>query len=433
MDSRWEDSAAEAAVSHYRSAGVAEEVALRVYTSRLIGAETALVLHGGGNTSVKGVAADPLGSEVPTLFVKGSGLDLATIEPAGFSALRLAPLQGLRAVEGMSDEKVVNALRINLLDATAPNPSVEALLHAFLPHRFVDHTHADAILALVDQPDAEARCDEIFGRRLALLPFVFPGFSLAGAAARALEDADPAVEGIVLIQHGLVTFGETARESYERTIHYVTLAEQALARGRRRPFASLGGLHAPDDDELAGLMPIIRGALADNPDGKGPPSRMVLHYRTGEAIRAFVGGKDVAEFSQRGVVTPDHIIRTKNLPLLLPPWRPGEAEEFRRACRQAADRYRADYHAYFQAGAAASPTPKTELDPDPRIVLLPGAGFFAVGQTEEEACIAADIYEHTIGIIARAEGIGRYRPLDPMTLFEMEYWPLEQAKLETFS
>jgi len=428
MDSRWEDSAAEAAVSHYRGARVTEEVALRVYTSRLIGGDPALVLHGGGNTSVKGSTRDPLGQEISVLYIKGSGWDLASLEPPGIPALRLAPLQALREVEGLSDEEMVNALRINLLDAAAPNPSVETLLHAFLPHRFVDHTHADAILALVDQPDPEARCAEVFGGRLAVLPFVFPGFSLSGLAARAFE-ADPAVEGIVLIHHGLVTFGETARESYERTIHYVTLAEQALARGRPKGFAPRRRVHAPTETELSDAIPIIRGALAEAPDAKGPPRRRVLHYRSSEAIRAFVGGKDVAEFSQRGVATPDHIIRTKNLPLLLPPVRPGEAEEFRQACRQALARYRADYHAYFQAGAAASPAPKTELDPDPRIVLLPGAGFFAVGKTEGEACIAADIYEHTIGIIARAEGIGHYRPLDPMTLFEMEYWSLEQAKL----
>src|SRR5574341_1852520 len=208
MRNRWDDQQAQAVVQRYRERGVPEDLALRVYSSRLIGGAPALVLHGGGNSSVKGEAADALGNPVPVLYVKGSGWDLATIEPEGFPAVRLEPLRALRQVERLSDEGMVNALRTNLLDAVAPNPSVEALLHAFLPHRFVDHTHADAILALVDQPDPERRCAEVFGGKLAVMPFCFPGFPLAGQALQVFE-RDPSVEGIVLIKHGLFTFGAT--------------------------------------------------------------------------------------------------------------------------------------------------------------------------------------------------------------------------------
>jgi rhamnose utilization protein RhaD (predicted bifunctional aldolase and dehydrogenase)/NAD(P)-dependent dehydrogenase (short-subunit alcohol dehydrogenase family) len=427
MKNRWRNKEAKEAVARYGARGIPEELALRVYTSRLIGSDPALVLHGGGNTSVKGKAGDVLGAETDVLYVKGSGWDLATIEPEGFPAVRMAPILGLRHVKRLSDEEMVNALRTNLLDASAPNPSVEALLHAFLPHRFVDHTHADAILALVDQPDPEARCAEVFGGRLAVLPFVFPGFALAGEAMRAYE-ADPSVEGIVLVKHGLFTFAETARESYERMIRYVALAERALGDGRRKLFPARAGLRPPTREALAGLAPIIRGALGGTrDDGAGGP--MILHFRTSGAIRAFVDGKGLGDYSQRGVATPDHIIRTKNLPLLLPPAEPGRPERFARACRDAVAAYAEAYHRYFRQGAAASPSSKTELDPLPRVILLPGAGLFAAGATEADARIAADLYEHTITIIAQAEGKGRYTPLDPMALFEMEYWSLEQAKL----
>ena len=454
INSLWKDSAAREAVERYGARGVPEPLALRVYTSRLIGGDPALVLHGGGNTSVKGKAAhgsygagQDAGEPPTVLFVKGSGWDLATIEPEGFPAVRLEPIRALRNVTAMSDEAMGVALRGQLLDPSAPNPSVEALLHAFLPHRFVDHTHADAILALVDQPDPEAVCREVFGPRLAVLPFVFPGFPLAGIAMEAFE-RDPSVEGIVLINHGLFTFGETARESYHRMIHWVGVAQHALdggagggAGGKKRVFPVRAGLYQPDQAGLADAVPIIRGALGHD-DPAAPEGRrgMLLHFRTSEAIRAFVDGQGVEDYAMRGVATPDHIIRTKNVPLVLPPLEADPAKRnaaLTESLRTGVAGYVEAYRAYFAAGnrearKGADGTAdggKTMLDPLPRIVLLPGAGLFAAGKTESEARIAADIYEHTIGVIAAAESYGRYVPLNPPRLFEMEYWSLEQAKL----
>ena len=434
MQNRWNDAEAQAAVERYGARGVPEALALRVYTSRLIGGDPALVLHGGGNTSVKGHATDALGRDVPVLYVKGSGWDLATIEPEGFPAVRLEPIRALRQVAAMSDEGMVNALRTELLDASAPNPSVEALLHAFLPHRFVDHTHADAILGLVDQPDPEARCREVFGERLAVLPFVFPGFPLAGLALEAYE-RNPAVEGLVLINHGLFTFGETAQESYARMIRYVQLAEDALAAkaNGRTLFAARAGLHTPDEAQLAAATAVLRGALATADErASGGYRRLLLHFRTSPAIRAFVDGEGLPDYAGRGVITPDHIIRTRNLPLVLPPLAgPGAdaLEALGVAAREGVARYAADYRAYFEAGRAASGQTKTMLDPLPRVLLLPGAGIFAAGASEKDARIAADLYEHTVTVIGQAEAYGHYTPLDPLRLFEMEYWSLEQAKL----
>ena len=436
MEFRWNDADAQTAVTHYGARGVSETLALRVYTSRLIGGDPALVLHGGGNTSVKGQACDARGPPVPVLYVKGSGWDLASIEPQGFPAVRLEPIRALRGVRQLSDEAMVNALRTHLLDASAPNPSVEALLHAYLPHRFVDHTHADAILALVDQPEPEACCREVFGERLAVLPFVFPGFPLAAIAMEAFE-RDPEVEGIVLINHGLFTFGETARESYQRMIRYVQLAEDALAQAppadRPRGFHVRENLYVPSSEEVAGAATVIRGALAtQDENAPGGWRRTLLHYRTSEAIRAFVDGAGLRDYARRGVATPDHIIRTKNLPLVLPPLEPDHGDPLAHlsdVCRAAVTSYLSDYRAYFQAGVRNSGQDKVMLDPMPRVILLPGAGLFTAGASENAARIAGDIYEHTIGVIADAERFGRYTPLDALRLFEMEYWSLEQAKL----
>ena len=432
MQNRWDDQAAQTMVGKYLERGVPEALALRVYSSRLIGGDPALVLHGGGNTSVKGKAQDPLGNPVPVLYVKGSGWDLATIEPEGFPAVRLEPIQALRKIGKMSDEGMVNALRTNLLDASAPNPSVEALFHAFLPHRFVDHTHADAILALVDQPDPERRCADVFGKKLAVMPFVFPGFPLAGLAMQAYE-RDPSVQGVVLIKHGLFTFGETARESYDRMIHYVDAAERALAKGSK-VYPVRTDLHQPTPAELAEIAPVIRGALAEAAPGAGAGAlggwrRMLLHFRTSEPMRKFLARQDLESAARKGVITPDHIIRTKNLPVVLPPFQPGKLDEFAKAVKLAVQRYQDEYHGYFEAGVKHIGQAKQELDRMPRVFLLPGAGVFTAGATEKDAKIAADLCEHSLDVVGKADAIGDYTPLNPLNLFEMEYWSLEQAKL----
>src|ERR1700733_10985478 len=235
MQSAWTDRDADAAVARYQSLG--RDVALRVYTTRLLGQDPRLVLHGGGNTSVKTEVSDLNGDTVDVLCVKGSGWDMGSIEPAGLPAVRLAPLLKLRAREELSDEDMVRLQRANLIDPAAPNPSVEALLHAFIPHKFIDHTHSTAVLALTDQPDGEALCREVFGARVGYVPYVMPGFGLAKAAAQVF-DADPSVEGLILVKHGIFSFGADARQSYERMIALVTAAEARLANNRKPAFVS---------------------------------------------------------------------------------------------------------------------------------------------------------------------------------------------------
>src|SRR5262245_28817971 len=227
MKSAWVDSDARKAVDHWAKSGIGAELAQRIYSTRLLGRDPKLVLHGGGNTSVKIRVRDPLGDDADVLCVKGSGWDMANIEPAGMPAVRLDALRRLRSRDVLSDAEMVRGQRAALIDPQAPNPSVETLLHAFLPHKFVDHTHATAILSLIDQADSEALCQEVFGHRLGFVPYIMPGFALAKKAADVFEK-NPAVEGLIVDKHGIFTLGSDAREAYERMIEFVTLAEDRL-------------------------------------------------------------------------------------------------------------------------------------------------------------------------------------------------------------
>ncbi|MBX7078102.1 MAG: bifunctional aldolase/short-chain dehydrogenase [Nannocystaceae bacterium] len=415
MPSAWSDADAQAAIDRWAHLPHCNEaLALRVYSSRLIGADPTLVLHGGGNTSVKTELPDDTGAMVPVLCVKGSGWDLAELEPPGLPAVRLETLAALRGLPSLSDEDMVNAARTRLLQASAPNPSVEVLLHAFLPATYIDHSHADRILALVDQADAEARCRAIFGEHLAIVPYVMPGFALAKLAAEVAE-RNPQAWGLLLLQHGLFTWGSTARQSYERHVAVIERAESVLAP-LRRPQLELG---APRHDWV-GLAPTLRGRL-----GAGE-RRYVLTLRSSAAIRRFVDDPALAQRAC-GPATPDHVLRTKPWPLVLP--LPDAPQDHAAAIDAALARYREDYRAYFERQCAAKQVTRRALDPDPRIVLVPGLGLVAAGSDARAAAIAADVYEHTIDVIDDADAVGRFHALPEGDLFDMEYWSLEQAKL----
>jgi rhamnose utilization protein RhaD (predicted bifunctional aldolase and dehydrogenase)/NAD(P)-dependent dehydrogenase (short-subunit alcohol dehydrogenase family) len=412
MRSLWSDDDARAAVAHYaaRYPGCPEDLALRVYTSRLIGAEPALVLHGGGNTSVKTDLPDDLGQPTRVACIKGSGWDLASIEPPGFPAVRLAPLQALRSLAALDDEAMVNAVRTRMLDASAPTPSVEALLHAFLPHKFIDHSHADAVLAIVDQPDAEARAREVFGPQFAVVPYIMPGFALARLAAEIYE-AQPDCHGLVLLHHGLFTFSDSARVSYRRHIAAVTRAEEFIAPHRVQisvPAATV---------DYATVAPTLRGRLG----------RTILHFRRSLDALAFASDPRTRGLA-RGPITPDHVIRTKQRPLILE-LEDLSGDSLRAAIDEALTAYRAAYTAYFESQCSNKSVRKVMLDADPRVLLIPGLGLVTAGADEKSARISADIFEHTISVIRDAGAIGRFEPLPDGDIFDMEYWSLEQAKL----
>ncbi len=427
MRSQWSDAEAESLVERYAGRGIGRDLALRVYTSRLLGRDPKLVLHGGGNTSVKTVVEDLVGEPAEVLCVKGSGWDMAAIEPEGLPAVRLAPLRKLRERAALSDEEMVRVQRANLIDPGAPNPSVETLLHAFLPDKFVDHTHATAVLSLADQPDAAARCADLYGGRLGLVPYVMPGFQLAKEAAQ-IFDVDPAVEGLILLKHGIFTFGTTAREAYQRMIVAVSEAEERLDRGRKSVF--IAAALPPAIAAAAEAAPILRGACAiPAPAEAGAYRRFILDFRTGPAVLAYVNGAELGRYGCAGVATPDHAIRTKSRPLIVPPPEAGRLGAFKAAARQAVERFVADYHAYFARHNARQATPKRELDPMPRVILVPGLGLFGLGGTAKDAAIAADLALATVETASDAEATGRFEPVGEADLFDIEYWSLEQAKL----
>jgi rhamnose utilization protein RhaD (predicted bifunctional aldolase and dehydrogenase)/NAD(P)-dependent dehydrogenase (short-subunit alcohol dehydrogenase family) len=425
MQSAWIDRDADAAVARYASLG--RDLALRVYTTRLLGQDPRLVLHGGGNTSVKTRIADLNGDAVEVLCVKGSGWDMGSIEPAGLPAVRLAPLLKLRAREALSDEEMVRLQRANLIDPAAPNPSVEALLHAFIPHKFIDHTHSTAVLALTDQPDGEALCREVYGSKVGYVPYVMPGFGLAKAAVQVF-DLDRSVEGLILVRHGIFSFGADARESYERMIALVTSAEQRLTRNRK-PALSSAKLPARPA-RVADVAPIVRGACS-LPDSKidGAWKRFVLDFRGNDAVMSFVNGAEVARYGQAGVVTPDHNIRIKNWPLVVAAPEDGDLAGFREQVRGAVAAFGDHYQSYFARNNARVGGTKTMLDPMPRVMLVPGVGLFGLGRSKKDAKVAADLAEAAIATITDAEAVGRFEPLPESDLFDVEYWSLEQAKL----
>ena len=331
------------------------ELAERVYTSRLIGQVPDLVMHGGGNTSVKVERPNLFGEMERVLHVKGSGWDLDVIEAPGLPGVRLGPLLKLRQLDALSDEDMVNSQRCNLLDSSSPNPSVETLLHAFLPHTYVDHTHATPFLVLANLPNGEELCKEIFGDRLGVVPYIMPGFRLAKKAAEVF-DRNPEVEGLLLLQHGHFAFGATARESYDRIIDH---SNEVAAHFGMTGATSLR-VREPAGD--LSILPTLRGVIAEV-TGDRDSAMPVFDLRNGSSVMEFFQRTDVGPLATRGMASPDHVLRTKGWPLVLPEaaWREGRA-----AIRSAVERFADDYRAYFDRQAPLASTPKKQLRPDPK-------------------------------------------------------------------
>ncbi|HEY1981195.1 MAG TPA: bifunctional aldolase/short-chain dehydrogenase [Xanthobacteraceae bacterium] len=434
MKSGWVERDAEAFADQFAKSlgtetGVQRDLAHCVYATRLLGRDPKLVLHGGGNTSVKLVQRDCFGDAAEVLRVKSSGTDMAAIAPDDMVAVRLPPMRQLRALEAIGDEELVAIERANLIDPRAANPSVEMMLHAFLPHKFIDHTHATAVLSLIDQPDGEKKCADVFGGRLGFVPYLMPGFGLAKKSIEVFERDKPS-DGLILGKHGIVTFGTSASEAYERMIAMVSLAEDFIARHRKSaPFAPFAA-SPPDAAALARIAPIVRGACSGKDDKiEGAWRRLVLEFRGNDAVLNFLGTKDLAKRAEAGVLTPDHTIRTKNWSLLLPAPAPDKLDDFAAAARAQAGQFAARYHDYFERHNKRAGGNKHELDPLPRVVLVPGLGLFGLGRSKNDAVIAADIAETWIEGVSDAEAIGRFESISEAEMFDCEYWPLEPAKL----
>jgi rhamnose utilization protein RhaD (predicted bifunctional aldolase and dehydrogenase)/NAD(P)-dependent dehydrogenase (short-subunit alcohol dehydrogenase family) len=380
-----------------------------ISASRALGSDDSLVLHGGGNTSAKGTIVDILGRTREVIWIKGSGWDLGTIEAGGFPACDLESLCALRALPDMSDEDMVREVRATMLDSNDPTPSIEALLHAFLPHRFILHSHADAIIAVSNREDGESICRDLYGDRVVHIPYIMPGFPLAKAVAEAV-DANPNVIGALLHQHGLFTFADTAEEALSLHLELV-----GLAGDRYEERASIIAKDATPPRHQAGqVLPVLRGAVSQE-------RPMVLDTRDDAWILAALDHPSAERLLCTPSLTPDHTIRTKPWPCWIDASDPTAG----------IDAYRRMYEAYVDAGVARRGE-RTRLDTAPRVLLVPGLGLVTAGINAKAAGIAADIAEHTIFTKMAARDVGPYRGLPDLDLFDMEYWPLEQAKLASF-
>jgi rhamnose utilization protein RhaD (predicted bifunctional aldolase and dehydrogenase)/NAD(P)-dependent dehydrogenase (short-subunit alcohol dehydrogenase family) len=397
MKSLWSDAEA---------ASFAGPLGARVYTSRLLGRDRSLVLHGGGNTSVKLREKNLFGEEEDVLYVKGSGWDLETIEAPGFTPVNLSYVKKLAALRALSDPQMVNELATHSLRAGAPAPSVETILHALLPHKYVDHTHADAVLSVSNAPDGEKRVREIYGDRVVVIPYIMAGFDLAAYCAREFpKQAGRHTVGMVLLSHGIFSFAGDARQSYELMIELVSMAEEYLQRKKAwHVAAGSAKSSAPGRSEIAQL----RRAISDQ---AGFP--MILRVNDGAKFAAFAQRPDVEKLSQQGPATPDHVIRTKPFPML----------------GRDVGAYAKRYREYFERFASQAKERKTMLDAAPRMALDPALGLAAAGRTAKDAAIVGELYDHTIDVILRAEALGGWRALDPQHVFDIEYWDLEQATL----
>jgi len=399
MKSLWDDREAK----QYQS-----DLGLRVYTSQLLGRDPSLVLHGGGNTSVKIREQNLVGEEEEILYVKGSGWDLETIAEAGFAPVRMAHLLKLAKLPVLSDSQMVNELKTQMTRANAPAPSVETILHASLPYKFVDHTHADAVISVTNTTNGWERIREIYGDDVVIIPYVMPGFDLARVCAEkfAAEKSDRTI-GMVLMNHGIFSFGATASESYERMIALVDRAEVYLQKHNAWAIANVTPQRAAQTEKLE-----IANLRAEVSQVAGFP--VILSQQNDQASLAFAQREDVEQISQQGCATPDHVIRTKRLPLV------------GRDLNAYADAYRA----YFKEQSQKITQAVTILDPAPRVILDRELGLLTVGKSAKDAAIASDIYQHTINIIQRSTMLGGYQALPASDIFAVEYWELEQAKLK---
>ncbi len=396
MQSLWNDSEAQ----HYQG-----DLAQRVYTSRLLGCDKTLVMHGGGNTSVKLREKNIFEREEDILYVKGSGADLETIEVTGFAPVRLAPLLELATLPALSDPQMANELRAAMINASAPDPSVEAILHAILPYKYVEHTHADAVIAVTNSPGGADRIAEIYGDSVVIVPYVMPGFKLARLCAQLFpERATTKTSGMVLLKHGIFSFGETARESYERMIDLVSRAERYLAAqdAWQITMPAIPAAQRSLRVELAAL----RWQVSDT---AGFPVIMATHS---DAL-GFTRRADLEALTQQGPLTPDHVIQTKRVPML----------------GRDVQAYAEAYSQYFYDYRDRSDHALTMLDPAPRVILDSDYGLITIGRSARQAAVAEEIYRHTMTALLRSTALSGYEALPPGDVFDVEYWDLEQAKL----
>jgi len=422
LKNNWTDSEAKKFIKKYKNLGFSKDIALRVYTSRLLGKNKKLVLHGGGNTSVKTRIKDIDGKKYDVLCVKGSGWDMADIEPEGLPAVKLEPLLAIKKKKYLSDEDMVSFQKKNLINIKSPNPSVETFLHAFLPFKYVDHTHSDAILNLTNRPGGLNFCKKIFGNKVSIVPYIMPGFMLA----KKIDDIyskNPNINCLILMNHGIFTFNNDAKEAYSLMIKYVSQAERAVKKLKFKKIKQIKNFSTKFDAH--DIAPVIRGLLSKNKDQK-----FVVNYRLNKHLKYFINGKNVRSYSSKGTATPDHVIRVKPFPLIITPKKNSSIDEFKITAKKSFENYRKKYTNYFNVNKKKVKEKKVMLDTSPRVVLVQNVGVFTIGKDLNSAIIAGDLTETNARVISSVEETSTYKFISEKDLFDIEYWSLEQAKIK---
>ena len=422
MKNNWSNSEAKKYIKKYSNLGLSQDMALRVYTTRLLGRNSELVLHGGGNTSVKTTLKDIDGKNYDVLCVKGSGWDMAEIEPEGLPAVKLQPLLSLRNKKYLSDEDMVNYQKRNLINIKSPNPSVETFLHAFLPFKFVDHTHSDAVMNVTNRPGGLNFCKKIFGKKTSIVPYVMPGFGLA-KKINEVYSKNKKINCLILMNHGIFTFADSAKEAYDLMIKYVSKAEKAIKKLKSKKIQQIKNFTTKF--KAYEVAPILRGLLSENKDQK-----FIVNYRLNKNLKYFINGKNVKSYSSKGTSTPDHVIRVKPFPLVITPKKNSTIEEFKFTAKKAFQNYRKKYINYFNVNKKKIKEKKIMLDTSPRVILIQNIGMFSVGKDLKSAKIAGDLTETNAKVISSVEETSNYKFISEKDLFDVEYWSLEQAKIK---
>ncbi|MEC1688438.1 bifunctional aldolase/short-chain dehydrogenase [Bacillus mojavensis] len=395
-----------------------------VYRSNLIGADRTVCNWGGGNTSMKTTEKDFRGRETEVMWVKGSGSDLATMKAHNFTGLRLDDVRPLIERDQMSDEEMVDYLSHCMIDSKHPRPSIETLLHAFLPYNHVDHTHPDAIISICCADNGKQIAEDIYGSRFVWVPYVRPGFTLSKMIADGVAN-NPNAELVLMEKHGLVTWGDTSEKCYEKTISIIQEAEQYIHEriNQKQRFGGRRYESLPADKRkqiLAGIMPVIRGAVSDE-------KQMILSYDDHEEVLEFVNSVQAPELSQIGAACPDHLVHTKRVPLYIE-WNPEtqDAQELEDLLKSGIERFKAEYQAYF---ARNQQDGDQIFESAPRVILIPGIGMVNTGKSLAMSKVSGALYQRAIAVMKGSTSLGQFVSLNENESYHVEYWPLELYKL----
>ena len=427
MKNKWNSIEEKKNIKKYKNNHISKDLALRIYTTHLLGREKTLVLHGGGNTSLKTTSKNIFNKKIDIMHIKGSGWDMGSIEYPGLPAVELNPLRATLNLKKLNDFDMVNLQRKCLLNSSSPNPSVETLLHAFLPHTYVDHTHASAILSLIDQPNNIKICQDAFGDNVGIVPYVIPGFELAKIAYKVYTQ-NPKVIGLILLKHGIFTFGNSAKESYDRMIKLVSIAEKKLQKIPNKIITRRALKKNLTIEKKSNLfLPLIRKYLFHKEED-GSYTKWILNIRTNKNIIKYLNHPKLEKFTQRGPITPDHVIRIKPKPLIID-LRKKTGKQIEITIKNNIQKFKSEYKKYFLRNKKYLPNSK-ESDPNPRLVFIPGFAIIGIGRTLKEASIASDLAECTVDVISKAESFGKFQSINEKEVFKVEYWPLEQDKLK---